>query len=70
MPVRSIGRLHAHTVACTMSIITRTLPRNLPLHVNTARAAENMGLEIAQTSSALVALGIPSIMFPGPHVGA
>jgi hypothetical protein len=53
-----------------MSIITRTLPRNLPLHVNTARAAENMGLEIAQTSSALVALGIPSIMFPGPHVGA
>jgi hypothetical protein len=70
MPVRSIGRLHAHTAACTTPIITRTLPRKLLLHVNTARAVDNMGLEIAQTSPAIVALDIPSIMFLGPHVGA
>jgi hypothetical protein len=70
MLVRSIGKLHAHAIACTTPIITRTLPRKLPLHVNTTRAADNMGLEIAQTSPVLVALGIPSIMFLGPHVGA
>eukprot|EP00267_Zea_mays_P040559 XP_008680580.1 growth-regulating factor 4-like [Zea mays] len=29
-----------------------------------------MGLEIAQTTPAFVALGIPSVMFLGPHVGA
>jgi hypothetical protein len=67
MSVHSIGRLHAHTAACTTPIITRTLPRKLLLHVNAARDVDNMGLEIAQTSPALVALGIPSIMFLGPH---
>jgi hypothetical protein len=70
MPVRSTGRLHAHTAACTTPIITRTLPRKLPPHVNAARAADYKGLEIAQTSPALVALGIPFVMFLGPHVGA
>jgi hypothetical protein len=47
MPVHSIGRRHAHTVACTMLIITSTLPRKLLPHINTAQAADNMGLEIA-----------------------
>jgi hypothetical protein len=70
MSVCSTGRLHAHTATCTTPIITCTLPRKLSPHVNDVRAADNMGLEIAQTSPALVALGIPSIMFLGPHVGA
>jgi hypothetical protein len=38
--------------------------------MSTLRATDNMGMEIAQTSPALVALGIPSIMFLGPHIGA
>ena len=46
--------------------ITHTLPRKLPLHINTARAADNISREIAQTSSTLVTPGIPSIMFQGP----
>jgi hypothetical protein len=39
VPVHSTGRRHAHTTACTTLIITRTLPRKLPLHINTARTA-------------------------------
>jgi hypothetical protein len=54
VPVHSTGRRHTHTAACTMLIITRMLPRKLPPHINTARAADNMGLEIAETSPALV----------------
>jgi hypothetical protein len=47
MPVHSIGRRHAHAAACTILIMTRTLPRRLPPHINIARAADNMGMEIA-----------------------
>jgi hypothetical protein len=54
VPVHSTGRRHAHTVACTMLIITRTLTRKLLSHINTARATDNMGLEIAWASPALV----------------
>jgi hypothetical protein len=42
MPVRSTGRLYAHTAACTTPIITRTLPKKLSPHVNVARAANNL----------------------------
>ena len=49
-PVRSTGdmlghstsRQHTHTAACAMLIITRTLPRKQPPHINTARAANIM----------------------------
>jgi hypothetical protein len=36
VPVHSAGRRHAHTAACTMLIITRTLPRKRSSHINTA----------------------------------
>jgi hypothetical protein len=42
VPIHSIGRQHAHTAACTALIITRTLPRKLPLHINTSRATDIM----------------------------
>jgi hypothetical protein len=42
VPIHSIGRQHTHTIACTALIITRTLPRKLPLHINTTRAADIM----------------------------
>jgi hypothetical protein len=67
MPIHSIGRRHAHTAACTMLIITSTLPMKLPPHINTARAADNMGLEIAQASPALVTPMMYSFHYtPGP----
>jgi hypothetical protein len=40
VPVHSTSRQHAHTAACTALIITRTLPRKLPLHINIVRAAD------------------------------
>jgi hypothetical protein len=36
VPVHSTGRRYAHTAACTTLIITRTLPRKQPPHINTA----------------------------------
>jgi hypothetical protein len=42
VPVHSTGRWHAHTAACTTLIITRTLPRKQPPHINTARTADIM----------------------------
>jgi hypothetical protein len=40
MLVHSAGRQHSHTTVCIVLIITRTLPRKLPLHINTTRAAD------------------------------
>jgi hypothetical protein len=40
VPVHSTGRRYAHTAACTTPIITRTLPRKQPPHINTAWAAD------------------------------
>jgi hypothetical protein len=40
MPVHSDGRRYAHAAACTVFIITRTLPGKLPLHANTAQTAD------------------------------
>jgi hypothetical protein len=34
VPVHSVGRQYARTAACTVLIITRTLPGTLPLHAN------------------------------------
>jgi hypothetical protein len=42
VPVHSAGRRHDHTATCTMPIITRTLPRKLPPHINAAGTADNM----------------------------
>jgi hypothetical protein len=42
--VHSTSRQHAHTVACTTLIITRTLPRKQPPHINTAWTANIMAL--------------------------
>jgi hypothetical protein len=42
VPVHSTGRRHAHTTACTTLIITRTLPRKQPPHINTAWIADIM----------------------------
>jgi hypothetical protein len=40
VPVHSTGRRYAHTAACTTLIITRTLPRKQPPHINTAWTAD------------------------------
>jgi hypothetical protein len=40
--VHSTGRRHTHTAACTTLIITRTLPREQPPHINTAWTADIM----------------------------
>jgi hypothetical protein len=42
VPVHSTGRRYAHTTACTTLIITRTLPRKQPPHINTAWTADIM----------------------------
>jgi hypothetical protein len=42
VPIHSIGRRRAHTAACTTLIITRTLPRKQPPHINTAWTADIM----------------------------
>jgi hypothetical protein len=40
VPIHSTGRQHAHTAACTTLIITRTLPRKQPPHINTTWTAD------------------------------
>jgi hypothetical protein len=40
VPVHSTDRRYAHTVACTTLIITRTLPRKQPPHINTTWTAD------------------------------
>jgi hypothetical protein len=40
MPIHSAGRRYAHTAACTVLIITRTLPVKLPLHANATQTAD------------------------------
>jgi hypothetical protein len=78
-PVHSAGRRHAclfHWQAarpcCRMHYTHHRsyVPRKLPLHISTARGADNMDQEISQASPALVAPCISSIMSLGPHVGA
>jgi hypothetical protein len=68
VPVHSTGRRHAHTVACTTLIITRTLPRKQPPRINTAWTADIIWRpEIAQTLLALVTPIIYSFHYaPGP----
>jgi hypothetical protein len=39
-PVYSAGRWYVHTAACTVLIISRTLPGKLPLHDNAAQIAD------------------------------
>jgi hypothetical protein len=41
-PIHSAGRRHDHTATCTTPIITRTFPRKLLPHINTARATDIM----------------------------
>jgi hypothetical protein len=53
-----------------MLIISRTLPGKLPLHDNAAQIADIMAQGDCTGGLALVAPGIPYIMFLGPHVGA
>jgi hypothetical protein len=67
VPAHSTCRRHANTVACTKLIITRTLPRKQPPHINTAWTADIM---TPGDCSALLALVTP-IMYsfhyaPGP----
>jgi hypothetical protein len=40
VPIHSTGRRHAHIAACTTLIITRTLPKKQPPHINTAWTAD------------------------------
>jgi hypothetical protein len=40
VPVHSVGRQYARTAACTMLIITRTLPGKLPLHANATQTVD------------------------------
>jgi hypothetical protein len=42
VPIHSIGKRHAHTAVCTTLIITRTLPRKQPPHINTVWTADIM----------------------------
>jgi hypothetical protein len=42
VPTHSTGRRHTHTAACTMLIITRTLPRKQTPQINTAWTANIM----------------------------
>jgi hypothetical protein len=42
VPVHSTSRQHAHTATCTTLIITRTLPRKQPPHINTAWTTDIM----------------------------
>jgi hypothetical protein len=42
VPIHSTGRQHAHTTAYTTLIITRTLPRKQPSHINTMWTADIM----------------------------
>jgi hypothetical protein len=42
VPAHSTGRRHSHTIACTTLIITRTLPRKQPPHINTTWTADIM----------------------------
>jgi hypothetical protein len=42
VPVHSIGRRHDHTVVCTTLIITRTLLRKQPPHINTVWTTDIM----------------------------
>jgi hypothetical protein len=70
MPVYSAGRRHTHMDACTVLIISPALLGKLPLHDNVAQIADIRAQGDCTGRLALVALGIPSIMFLGPHVGA
>jgi hypothetical protein len=40
VPVQSIVKQYAHAARCTVSIITYTLPRKLPLHADTTRISD------------------------------
>jgi hypothetical protein len=40
VPVHSVGRQYACAVECTVLIITRTLPRKLPLHANATQTVD------------------------------
>jgi hypothetical protein len=40
MPVHSDGRRYTHAAACTVFIITRTLPGKLLLHANATKTVE------------------------------
>jgi hypothetical protein len=42
VPAHSTSRQHTHTVVCTMLIITHTLPRKQPPHINVAWTADIM----------------------------
>jgi hypothetical protein len=72
VPVHSTGRRHAHTAACTTLIITRTLPRKLSPHINTARIVDIMAPEDCSdvTCISYSYKCIPSIMLLCPHIGA
>jgi hypothetical protein len=42
--IHSVGRQYAHAAAYTMLIITRTLPREQPRHINTVYTTDIMAL--------------------------
>jgi hypothetical protein len=70
VPVHSTSRQHAHAATCTTPIIARTY-QGSSRRVSILRGLRtSWRQEIAQALLALVTLGIPSIMFMGPHVGA
>jgi hypothetical protein len=68
-PVQSDSGQYAHVAACTMAIMTCTLSEKLLLHANITQVADigTRGDGIRRLT--LVALGVPSIMSLGPHVG-
>jgi hypothetical protein len=45
VPVHSTGRQYAHAAMCTTPIITRTLRRKQPQHINTAWTTDNIAPE-------------------------
>jgi hypothetical protein len=67
VPVHSTSRRHAHTVACTTLIITRTLTRKQPPHINTARIVDIMAPGDCTGVLALVTPIVYSFCYvPGP----
>src|SRR5690348_8933819 len=70
MPVYSASRWHAHAVACTILIITRTYQGSDRCVLTLRGLRTSRRQKISQASPALVAPCVSSIMSLGPHVGA
>jgi hypothetical protein len=69
VPVHSTGRQYAHADACTTLIMTRTLPRVQPQHINTVWTTDIMALR-DRPDITCISYFLPSILPLGPHVGA